>query len=169
MAAGGCTLAFVRLIANWSMSRSETTPPNSIGRLSSLAAIREPTVAIELTDCYLAAAPCGGARRANAVKRLIVIRLETKRRAPESVTSKAITHPRLLRRGGPPPGGAQNSERKDQKCSTRLSNQTVPQTRMRSRKIATARHCRRDRCVYPAIRDGWRARRAAGRAPRPGN
>src|SRR5262249_39944228 len=54
-------------------------PPNSVGRLSSLAAIREPTVAVELTDCYLAAAPCGGARRANAVKRLIVIRLETKR------------------------------------------------------------------------------------------
>ena len=44
------------------------------------------------------------------------------------------------------------------KCSTRLSNQTVPQTRMRSRRIATARHCRRDRaCVYPAIRDGSRA------------
>src|SRR5262249_21045816 len=53
MAAGGCTPAFVRLIANWSMSRSETTPPNSVGRLSSLVAIREPTVAIELTDCYL--------------------------------------------------------------------------------------------------------------------
>jgi len=34
----------------------------------------------------------------------------------------------------------------------------VPQTRMRSRKIAIARHCRRDRAyVYPAIRDGWRA------------
>jgi len=29
---------------------------------------------------------------------------------------------------------------------------------MRSRKIAIARHCQRDRaCVYPAIRDGWRA------------
>jgi hypothetical protein len=39
------------------MSRSETTPPNSVGRLSSLAAIREPTVAVELTDCYLGAAP----------------------------------------------------------------------------------------------------------------
>ena len=34
----------------------------------------------------------------------------------------------------------------------------MPQTRMRSRKIAIARHCRRDRAyVYPAIRDGWRA------------
>ena len=51
MAAGGCTRAFVRLIANWSMSMSETTPPNGVGRLSSLAAIREPTVAVE---CYLA-------------------------------------------------------------------------------------------------------------------
>src|SRR5262249_42167045 len=29
---------------------------------------------------------------------------------------------------------------------------------MRSRKIATARHCRKGpTCVYPAIRDGWRA------------
>jgi hypothetical protein len=46
----------------------------------------------------------------------------------------------------------------DQKCSTRLSNQTVLQTRMRSRKIAIARHCRRGlACAYPAIRDGWRA------------
>jgi hypothetical protein len=44
------------------------------------------------------------------------------------------------------------------KCSTRLSNQTVLQTRMRSRKIAIARHCRRGRaCAYPAIRDGWPA------------
>ena len=32
------------------------------------------------------------------------------------------------------------------------------QTRMRSRRIATVRRCRRDRaCVYPAIRDGSRA------------
>jgi hypothetical protein len=47
--------------------------------------------------------------------------------------------------------------RGDQKCSTRPNNQTVPQPRMRSRKIATARHSRRDQvCVYPAIRDGWR-------------
>src|SRR5262249_40966345 len=52
-----CTRAFVRLIANWSMSMSETTPPNSVGRLSSLAAIREPTVTVELTGCYLGAAP----------------------------------------------------------------------------------------------------------------
>src|SRR5215813_5469596 len=44
------------------------------------------------------------------------------------------------------------------KCSTRLSNQTVLQTRMRSRKIAIARRCRRDPAsAYPAIRDGWRA------------
>src|SRR5262252_3783649 len=57
MAAGGFTLALVRLIANWSMSRSETTPPNSVGRLSSLAPIRGPTVAVELTDCCLGAAP----------------------------------------------------------------------------------------------------------------
>jgi hypothetical protein len=60
MAAGGFTLAFVRLIANWSMSRSETTPPNSVGRLSSLAAIRELTAAVELADCYLGAAPMLG-------------------------------------------------------------------------------------------------------------
>jgi hypothetical protein len=41
------------------------------------------------------------------------------------------------------------------KCSTRLSNQTVLQTRMRSRKIAIARHCRRGpACAYRAIRDG---------------
>jgi hypothetical protein len=54
----------------------------------------------------------------------------------------------------------------NQKCSTRLSNQTVPQAPMRGRKIATARHCRRDRaCVYPAIRDGWRARRDWPNAP----
>jgi hypothetical protein len=26
---------------------------------------------------------------------------------------------------------------------------------MRSRKLATARHCRRGPCAYPAIRDGW--------------
>src|SRR5262245_35139475 len=26
---------------------------------------------------------------------------------------------------------------------------------MRSRKVATARHCRRGPCVYRAIRDGW--------------
>jgi hypothetical protein len=32
----------------------------------------------------------------------------------------------------------------------------VLQIRMRSRKIVTARHCRRDpACVFPAIRDGW--------------
>jgi peptidoglycan hydrolase-like protein with peptidoglycan-binding domain len=37
------------------MSRSETTPPNSVGRLSSLAAIRELTAAVELTDWYLGA------------------------------------------------------------------------------------------------------------------
>jgi len=44
------------------------------------------------------------------------------------------------------------------KCSTRLSNQTVLQTRMRSRRIAIARHCRRGpACAYPAIRDGWRS------------
>jgi len=56
----------------------------------------------------------------------------------------------------------------NQKCSTRLSNQTVPQAPMRGRKIATARHCRRDRaCVYPAIRDGWRARRDWPNAPAP--
>ena len=30
------------------MSMSETTPPNSVGRLFSLAAIREPTVAVEI-------------------------------------------------------------------------------------------------------------------------
>jgi uncharacterized small protein (DUF1192 family) len=36
MAAGGFTLAFVRLI----LSRSETMPPTSVGRLSSLAARR---------------------------------------------------------------------------------------------------------------------------------
>jgi len=39
------------------MSRSETTPPNSVGRVFSLAAIREPAVAVEVTDCYLGAAP----------------------------------------------------------------------------------------------------------------
>jgi hypothetical protein len=38
------------------MSRSETTPPNNVGRLSSLAAIRELTAAVELTDWYLAPA-----------------------------------------------------------------------------------------------------------------
>jgi len=34
------TLAFVQLIANAFMSRSETKPPNTVGTLSSLAAIR---------------------------------------------------------------------------------------------------------------------------------
>src|SRR5262249_47141265 len=39
--------------------------------------------------------------------------------------------------------------------SIRVTNQTVLQVRMRSRKIATARHCRKGpTCVYPAIRDG---------------
>src|SRR5262249_27239706 len=42
-------------------------------------------------------------------------------------------------------------------------------TRMRSRKIATARPCRRDRaCVYPAIRDGWRTHRSGPSAQRGG-
>src|SRR5262245_12353552 len=51
------------------------------------------------------------------------------------------------------------------KCSTRLSNQTVLRTRMRSRRIATARHYRRDRaCVCPAIRDG-----SGASAPAPAN
>jgi len=45
-----------------------------------------------------------------------------------------------------------------EKCSIRLINQTVLQARMKSRKIATARHCRKGpTCVYPAICDGWRA------------
>jgi hypothetical protein len=42
-----------------------------------------------------------------------------------------------------------------QKCSTRLSNQTELRTQTRSRKIATARHCRRGPRAYPAISDGW--------------
>src|SRR5262249_1589048 len=51
--------------------------------------------------------------------------------------------------------GSERPSGGDQKCSTRLSNQTMLQTRMRSRRIATGRHSRRDRaCVYPAIRDG---------------
>ena len=42
-------------------------------------------------------------------------------------------------------------------CSIRPSNQTALRTpQMRSRKVATARRCRRGpACVYPAIRDGW--------------
>jgi hypothetical protein len=35
------------------MSRSKTTPPNTVGRPSSFAAIRELTAAVELTDWYL--------------------------------------------------------------------------------------------------------------------
>jgi hypothetical protein len=50
------------------------------------------------------------------------------------------------------------SERHDSgefKCSIRLSNQTVLQTKMRNRKIATAQHYRRGlTCVCPAIRNG---------------
>jgi len=42
-------------------------------------------------------------------------------------------------------------------CFNKTEQSDRPQPRMRSRKIATARHCRRDQaCVYPAIRDGWR-------------
>jgi hypothetical protein len=37
------------------MTRSETMRPNSVGRLSSPAAIRELTAALELTDRYLVA------------------------------------------------------------------------------------------------------------------
>jgi hypothetical protein len=48
MAAGGFTLAFVRLIANAFMSTSGTTPPNTVGMPSSLAAIRAELSASEL-------------------------------------------------------------------------------------------------------------------------
>src|SRR5215472_15299972 len=96
MAAGGCTLAFVRLIANGSMSRSETTPPNSVGRLSSLAAIHAPTVAVELRDCYLGAPPmlgdiallCDSCLRAN-------VQLTDCESAPPSSDRPSVTGSRL--------------------------------------------------------------------------
>src|SRR5215471_21136927 len=42
------------------------------------------------------------------------------------------------------------------KMLDKTSNQTEFRTQMRSRKVATARHCRRGpACAYPAIRGGW--------------
>ena len=47
---------------------------------------------------------------------------------------------------------------KDMMLDKRLNNQTELRSQMRSRKVATARHCRRaPACAYPAIRDGWPA------------
>src|SRR5262249_39984643 len=54
------------------------------------------------------------------------------------------------------------------KNSIKLSNQTELRTQVRSRKVATARHCRRvPACVYPAIRDGWPT--GDSNPPRPGD
>src|SRR6266513_1692481 len=62
------------------MSRSEMTPPNTVGRPSSLAAIRGLTAAVELTDWYL------GARVDFREQSAMAVRLQLPRKKAPSPT-----------------------------------------------------------------------------------